>query len=181
MRTAIALVLGLALPAGPAFAEDVAITSGPVGTITTDTATFTFTPGQAECSLDAGAFVPCTSPFTVGGLRNGVHTLTVRAGTEATTTWSVLVPQVLPIMIPARVIGVNVEREARDALITWKPVYGATAYQVKIGAKTHTVHRTQLRLGGLKPGRKYRVTIVATNRYGSSPMKPFTVRKYHKH
>ena len=183
MRAA-ALVAGvvLSVSVGPAAAADVEITSGPVGTIQQDTATFTFTPEQAECSVDAAAFAPCTSPFTISGLSNSLHTLAVRAGADSapvTASWSVLVPKVLPILIPARVVGIAVDREPHEAMITWRPVYGATAYQVTIGSTTKTVHRP--RLAHLKTGKKYRVTIVATNRYGSSPMAPFTVMKYHKH
>lgn len=62
-------------------------------------ATFTFTsddPNAAlECRLDAGSYVPCTSPVTYSGLSNESHTFAVRGtdsanniGSAASYTWS---------------------------------------------------------------------------------------------
>lgn len=187
MRTA-ALVAGVVVlfPSPTFAAEPPVITSGPQGTIQVDSATFTFTSTAAdvECSVDGAPFVACTSPFTITGLANGMHSLAVRGVGDlapAIASWSVLVPKVLPIVIPARVVGVEVQREPNKAVITWRPVYGATAYRVQVGTKTTTVHRPRLTLGNLRPGKKYRVSIVATNRYGSSPMEPLTIKRYHKH
>lgn len=81
-------------------APDTTITSAPTGTVSDNTGDFTFTSTEAgtfECSLDAGAFAACTTPFTTAPLADGSHTLQVRAKdtignvdpTPATATWTV--------------------------------------------------------------------------------------------
>ena len=62
------------------------IDTGPESDSTTRSATFTFSSSQAgtfECSLDAGAFVNCSSPHEITGLVDGDHTLFVRARNTA--------------------------------------------------------------------------------------------------
>jgi hypothetical protein len=59
------------------------ITAGPSGSISTRSATFSFT-GSAmtvrfECSLDGAAFSACASPGTYSGLSEGSHVFRVRA------------------------------------------------------------------------------------------------------
>jgi hypothetical protein len=78
----------------------VTITSGPTGTTSSTSATFTFTADEAdstfECKLDDGAYAACTSPKTYSELANGSHTFSVR-GTDlggstsapATRDWTV--------------------------------------------------------------------------------------------
>jgi len=66
---------------------DTTITDGPSGPTTDSTPTFSFTgSGGAtafECRVDAGAFVPCASPFTTAALGIGPHTFEVRASDAA--------------------------------------------------------------------------------------------------
>nr|WP_236673441.1 Ig-like domain-containing protein [Comamonas sp. JC664] len=80
---------------------DTTIVSGPSGTTTSRNATFDFSSNESpvtyECSLDGGAFTPCTDPVTFTGLADGSHTLLVRAvdaagnvdPTPASRTWTV--------------------------------------------------------------------------------------------
>jgi hypothetical protein len=71
---------------------DTTITSGPMGTINVNTATYNFTcsapPCTFECSLDTAAFGACTSPTTLNSLAAGAHTFRVRAvkGSETDST-----------------------------------------------------------------------------------------------
>jgi Ca2+-binding RTX toxin-like protein len=62
---------------------DTQITSGPPSLSDDPTPTFTFEsskPGSTfECSLDGGAFAPCTSPVTLAPVSNGAHRFDVRA------------------------------------------------------------------------------------------------------
>jgi hypothetical protein len=58
------------------------IDSGPSGTITDTTPTLAFSADESatfECSVDAAAYAPCTSPLTLGPLVDGPHSLAVRA------------------------------------------------------------------------------------------------------
>ncbi len=80
---------------------DTNILTGPSGTVNSNSATFTFdsteTGSTFECSLDAGAFVACTSPQNYTSLAEGSHTFQVRATdgagntdpTPAERTWTV--------------------------------------------------------------------------------------------
>ena len=68
----------------------VQITSGPSGVTQEREPSFGFSvsgdPVLVECQLDGGAFAPCTSPFSVGPLSDGGHTVTVRAADAAGNT-----------------------------------------------------------------------------------------------
>lgn len=82
----VAMVALLALPAlGSASVTNTRITSGPSGTIFTDSATFTFTSpedGGFQCRLDSKSpedWVPCASPQTYPSLQDGAHRFEVRA------------------------------------------------------------------------------------------------------
>ena len=82
---------------------DTQITSGPMNTSSSTTATFTFQSPNAgpgawfDCSLDSPVFLPCSSPTTLNNLSEGSHTFRVRvhsaAGnmdpSPATRTWTV--------------------------------------------------------------------------------------------
>jgi hypothetical protein len=68
------------------------IDSGPSGTVKSRDATFTFSSSEAGstfvCSLDSGAFSPCSSPpgKTYSNLANGTHTFEVKATDAAGNT-----------------------------------------------------------------------------------------------
>ena len=77
------------------------IDSGPANPTTSTTATFAFHSDELgstfQCSLDGGAFLPCSSGQTYGPLGNGSHSFQVRAidiagsadPTPATNNWSI--------------------------------------------------------------------------------------------
>ena len=65
---------------------DTSIVSGPEGLIAVRDPSFTFSSEEGarfECSLDAGAYAPCSSPYTAAPLPDGPHTFAVRAVDEA--------------------------------------------------------------------------------------------------
>ena len=81
-------------------APETTIDSGPVGTVGSAEAIFTFSSEAGagfECELDGGGFAACTSPKTYSGLAEGAHTFRVRARdaagnadpTPATRSWTV--------------------------------------------------------------------------------------------
>ncbi len=77
------------------------ITSGPSGTVKSDSASFGFTSSEPastfQCRLDEATFSSCSSPKSYTGLSNGTHTFRVRAidpasnvdPTPAVRTWTV--------------------------------------------------------------------------------------------
>jgi len=81
---------------------DTSITSGPTGTVKSNSASFSFSSTQPnstfECSLDGAAFSSCTSPQSYTNLSEGQHSFKVRAiggaagnvdPTPASVTWTV--------------------------------------------------------------------------------------------
>lgn len=80
---------------------DTTITGGPSGSVSSTTATFTFTATEAgstlACQMDGGGFVACASPKVYTGLSEGSHTFQVRAtdslgntdASPASRTWTV--------------------------------------------------------------------------------------------
>jgi hypothetical protein len=84
-----------ATPASRSFSVDATppnttILSGPTGTTTDTTPTFTFksseSGGSFQCKLDGGPLVSCNSPRTTAALSNGGHTFSVRATDGAGNT-----------------------------------------------------------------------------------------------
>jgi hypothetical protein len=86
MLTGLALLASFALPVvASASRTNTRITSGPSGTIFTDSATFTFVSpedGGFQCRLDSDDpddWRPCASPKSYSSLAEGAHTFEVRA------------------------------------------------------------------------------------------------------
>jgi hypothetical protein len=83
LATLLAMVAILALSvSASASVTNTRITSGPSGTIRTDSATFTFTSpegGGFQCRLDGSAWTACESPNSYEGLVDGLHDFEVRA------------------------------------------------------------------------------------------------------
>lgn len=73
----------LALGGGDSLPPDTQIVAGPQGAVSSASATFEFasteTGSTFECSIDGGAYSPCSSPVTYGGLADGEHVFAVRA------------------------------------------------------------------------------------------------------
>ncbi|MGA9522471.1 MAG: Ig-like domain-containing protein, partial [Myxococcaceae bacterium] len=94
---------------------DTALTAGPPAITNDPAATFAFSSTSSgavfECSLDAAAFAPCTSPASYSGLAEGPHSFSVRATddvgnvdpTPANWTWTVdlTAPQPPDVTTPA--------------------------------------------------------------------------------
>ena len=112
------------------------ITSGPSGTVTDTTATFTFDASQAgstfACRLDGGTFDPCTSPRTYASLAEGTHTFEVRAtnaggytdATPASRTWTIDLSAPVSVAFPAEA-DATVEAAIPDTNLGSATVLGA--------------------------------------------------------
>jgi Bacterial TSP3 repeat len=82
-------------------APETTIDSGPSGTTTSTSAVVAFSSGESsstfECRLDAGGWIPCSSPKSYSSLAVGAHTFSVRATdaagntdpTPATRSWTI--------------------------------------------------------------------------------------------
>ncbi|HVL33873.1 MAG TPA: Ig-like domain-containing protein, partial [Actinomycetota bacterium] len=81
-------------------APNTSIDSAPPAAASSSTATFAFSATETStfgCSLDGAPFTPCTSPTSIQGLADGVHTFSVRAtdtagnvdASPAVHTWTV--------------------------------------------------------------------------------------------
>jgi hypothetical protein len=74
---------GTTTPPADTTPPDTTISSGPSGTITTNSASFAFTSSESgstfQCQLDSGSWATCTSPKAYSSLADGSHTFSVKA------------------------------------------------------------------------------------------------------
>jgi hypothetical protein len=86
-------------------APETTIDSGPSGTVSNGSTTFTFSASEAgstfQCSLDGAAFSTCSSPQSYSNLPNGDHTFQVRASDQAGNTDASPASQTWKVAIPA--------------------------------------------------------------------------------
>ena len=79
-----------AISAADTTAPETSVVSGPPALTNSASADFEFasseSPASYECSIDAGAFSPCSAVVSFGGLGDGEHTLAVRATDAANNT-----------------------------------------------------------------------------------------------
>jgi hypothetical protein len=165
-------------------APDTSITGGPADGSLSNVAnpSFTFTgtePGSFQCSVDAGAFAPCTSPASTGALADGSRTFRVRAvdaagnpdATPAQRTWTVdttaptigasgVTPVDGATNVALATDAVAVFSEAMDpATITTSTAFLTPATTASVSydtiAKTVTIHAAS----GLAFGTTYTVTV----------------------
>jgi hypothetical protein len=156
-----------------ATAPQTTLGSRPGSKTTASTATFRFAADEAasafECKLDAGRFVPCTSPKRYARLRRSLHTFSVRAidaagnrdATPASHRWTVGLAKAASALIsPAP--GARI---ASPPLLRWRPVARVSYYNVQVfrgGVKVLSVWPTrtrfQLRARWTFLGRQYRLS-----------------------
>ena len=142
------------------------IDSGPSGTTSSTTASFSFSSNEAnstfQCSLDAGSYAACSSPTTYSGLANGSHTFQVRATdpagntdqTPAARTWTVDTtsgPTTLPPISPnadARVEQANASTNfgSNSVLIADLSPVEETYLRFTVSGVSGTVQSAKLRL-----------------------------------
>ena len=144
-----------------ATAPETTIQSGPGGSTSARSASFTFVATEAAtftCSLDSGAPAACTSPASYQGLKDGKHTFTVAAldaagnadASPASRAWTVdaTAPKA-SLAVPKQRLGTAVARGVRFSLKTNESGKYSVALVYKgrtIGAATTRVTRA-----GTKP------------------------------
>lgn len=137
---------------------DTTITSGPSGSVSSTSATFTFSASEAgstfECRLDGAAFSACTSPAGYSGLGAGAHTFDVRATdaalntdpTPASRAWAIdLTPPTVTTVAPADLatdvaVGVNITATFSEAMDSSSIT--TTTFSLKRSADTVVVPAT---------------------------------------
>ncbi len=124
-------------------APDTTITSGPSGTITTDSASFGLSSSEAdstlECKLDSGSFASCPSPKAYSSLATGAHTFSARAidaasntdATPANRSFTVdTAPSGAPATIPGTGAIISQDRANNpDPVPLWKQIAAADPAQ----------------------------------------------------
>ncbi|MCW3015607.1 MAG: OmpA protein [Solirubrobacterales bacterium] len=154
-------------------APDTQITTGPSGTVTTSSASFEFTSSRAgstfECTLDAGAYAPCTTPKSYANLANGPHTFSVRAAdpssgnvdtTPAQRTWTVAVKAATVPSAPPPPGGVQPGSAGGSTPVAGSPPAVAVAGKPKIAVagKPKIVVVSKITRRGLLKGLTVRIS-----------------------
>jgi hypothetical protein len=198
----VTLALAAAATTASAAAPTVELTGAPPALTSARSATFSFvssTPGaRLECSLDAGAFVPCASPTVLTQITDGSHTFTLRAtdpadgaASSVSFSWTVEAPKAVvtsleppPMLRAVRVIGGD-----RRVKLTWERpparVAAVIVTAAKAGAAPRQVFRgvgTGTTLLGLRNGVELKLALQTVDSAGNrsdpvslaaTPMPPF--------
>lgn len=147
-------------PAAPGPPPSVKITSGPAHETSGTAAVFDFTGtpgGSYECSLDGGAWKPCSSGRDFGPARPGDHLFQVReklngaTGTIASYRWTVDLPRACVLRVArARVFAYTKLDKARLVIhyTTYRPAKVTVAYsltgskgKLELGSATGQFHK----------------------------------------
>lgn len=165
----------IAFAGGDVTAPDTIIDSGPSGTVTATSASFTFRATEAStfaCGLDGAAFTPCTSPASYTNLAQGSHTFQVRATdlsanvdpTPAQATWTI--DSTAPDTTPP---SVTLSAPADGARINGSVAVAATA------SDNVAVDRVELSVGGTVFATDTSSPYAATWNPGATPDGPVTI------
>jgi hypothetical protein len=153
---------------------DTVFISGPTGTITDNTPTFTFEsteqPATFQCSVDGGPMQTCTSPFTSVPLPDGPHTLAVQATdgslnvdpTPATSSFTV------DTTAPDTAIGSHPKSKtkSRKASFTFSSSEAGSSFVCSYDGKAYAACGSSFTTPKLKPG-KHRFDVISTDAAGN--------------
>ena len=135
------------------------MTSGPVASSSTTSATINFTVSDPTatviCSLDGGTATPCSNPWSAANLSVGSHTLTITAtnstGTgSATYTWTITAaaPQPTPVVLTQTPAA---STSNKTAMFSWAQDPSLT-YQCSLDGAAFTSCNTAVTYTKLKGG-----------------------------
>ncbi|CAN5205883.1 hypothetical protein BH20ACI2_BH20ACI2_20270 [soil metagenome] len=141
-------------------APDTTINSGPSGSVSSSSATFTFSSNEGsvtfECSLNGGAFTLCTSPTTYNGLAEGARTFAVRAtdqagnqdASPATRNWTVdtIAPDTTINTGPSGTVPSTI------ANFTFSSNEGGVTFECSLDGAAYTLCSSPAIYGGLSQG-----------------------------
>jgi hypothetical protein len=153
---------------------DTVFLSGPTGTITDNTPTFTFDsteqPATFQCSVDGGSMQTCTSPYTSGPLPDGPHTLAVQATdgslnvdpTPATRSFTV------DTTAPDTAIGSHPKpkTKSRKATFSFSSTETGSAFLCSYDGLPYASCSGSFTTPKMKPG-KHRFDVIATDAVGN--------------
>ncbi|MFZ5443974.1 MAG: Ig-like domain-containing protein, partial [Myxococcota bacterium] len=165
-----------------ATAPETTIASGPTGTVSSTTASFTFTSDDPaatfECSLDGAAYAACPASHSLSGLADGSHTLSVRARdgagnvdpTPATRTWTVdaTAPDTTITMGPSGTTG------ATTATLVFTSTEANSTFECSLDGAPFTACSAPLALTGLAQG-PHTFAVRAIDALGNVDATPATV------
>jgi len=162
------------------------ITAKPLALSNSSTGTFSFsgsdTGGGAiasySCSIDSGAFGPCTSPSTYSSLGEGSHTFAIKAvdtagnvGTAVSYSWSVDLTAPV-VTISSKPTSLNNSASANFVFSATDSGGGAVAsYQCKLDGASYATCASPMNLAGLSEGtHTYSITASDTAGNTSAPV-----------
>lgn len=141
-----------------------AFTATPPAASTSSQATFAFAADQTGssylCSVDGGAFAPCTAPVTVTGLNTGEHSFAVRAtnsyGVVATQavvfTWTITLPPPPVTTFSARPAAVTADTSATFAFAADPPATAGSTFACALDLAAFAPCTSPVSVAGLAIG-----------------------------
>ncbi|MDZ4678172.1 MAG: hypothetical protein SGI74_11770 [Oligoflexia bacterium] len=151
------------------------ITNKPLKFAGLKSASFSFSTLQSgstfQCKLDAGAAVPCTSPFNYTNLTDGIHYFTVFATNNAGTMWA---SENFNWNVDENFINLNTSNPpttstSTSATITFNSDAHAPTFQCKLDSGSFAPCTSGVQLSNLSTGR-HTFIIQVTNGLGTATL-----------
>lgn len=150
------------------------------GTIGDNTPSIAFTANDAgslaaECSVDGGAFVACTSPFTTAQLADGSHTVSVRVSDAAGNSTQLSVSFTVDTIGPATtILSVPAgDSDSDSATFEFEADEPSATFQCSVDGGAYSACTSPLNLSGLADG-PHSFAVRAVDTTGNADASPAT-------